>query len=83
MKTPMTKAEQPTSFRLRTEVLQRAQKKARATGDSLAEVVETSLDKYAKGGFRLGACDHLQLKDGPFPVSRSPIPLKEWGALAR
>ncbi len=70
---------QPTSFRLPVKVLAKAKKRARVSGDSLAEVVTASLEKYSSGGFRLGACDHLKLKTSPFPVGYSPIPLQEWG----
>ena len=83
MKTKSVKAMQPTSFRLPIGVLTKAKKRARASGDSLADVVAASLEKYSSGGFRLGACDHLKLKTSPFPAGHSPIPLKEWGALGR
>ncbi len=83
MKVKDEKSLRPTSFRLRTAVLNKAQKKARAEGDSLAEVVADSLEKYASGGFRLGACDHLQLKTKPFPATHSPITAGEWGTLGR
>ena len=74
-----TKTMQPTSFRLPVKVLAKAKKRARVSGDSLAEVVTASLEKYSSGGFRLGACDHLKLKTSPFPAGHSPIPLQEWG----
>lgn len=79
MKTKTPRTLQPTSFRLPVKVLAKAKKRARVSGDSLAEVVTASLERYSSGGFRLGACDHLKLKTSPFPDGRSPIPLEEWG----
>jgi hypothetical protein len=79
MKPKTTRTMQPTSFRLPVKVLAKAKKRARVSGDSLAEVVTASLEKYSSGGFRLGACDHLKLKTSPFPGGHSPIPLQEWG----
>jgi len=74
---------QPTSFRIRAGVLEKAQAKARIAGESLSDVVSGSLARYASANNVLGACDHLKLKMKPFPAGHSPVSPAAWGKLGR
>ena len=83
MKSPALSRRSPKSFRLPSQLVERATRKARLHGKTLTDIVAESLEAYVAKGPLLGCCTHLGSKAPPMPVNTSSIPLDEWGPLAR